>query len=57
VQSEGRKPLRRHRSRREDTIKIDLEEIRCEEVDWIHLVQDRVQHRALVNTVINLWFP
>jgi hypothetical protein len=25
--------------------------------DWIHLDQDRDQWRALVNTVMNLWFP
>jgi hypothetical protein len=34
----------------EDTIKINLKEIRLEAVDWIHLDQCR----ALVNTVINL---
>jgi hypothetical protein len=28
-----------------------------EGVDWIHLAQDRVQWKALVNTVMNLWVP
>jgi hypothetical protein len=26
----------------------------CECVDWIHLVDDRVHWRALVNTIMNL---
>jgi hypothetical protein len=36
--------------------KMDLKEIECEHVDWIHLVQDtcRVQGRSLVNMVMNL---
>jgi hypothetical protein len=36
---------------------MDLKEIKCEGVDWIHLVQDRDWWWALVNTVINLWVP
>jgi hypothetical protein len=37
-----------------DNIKIDLREIEWDGVDWIELVQDRAQWRALVNTVMNL---
>jgi hypothetical protein len=33
---------------------MDLGEIRWEDVDWMHLVQDRDQWRAVVNTVMNL---
>jgi len=28
-------------------IEMDLKEIRCGSVDWIHLAQDRVQWRAV----------
>jgi hypothetical protein len=30
------------------------EEIGCEDIDWIHLAQDRTEWRALENTVLNL---
>ena len=36
---------------------MDLEEIGCEGVDWINLVQDRGRWRALVNAVMNLRVP
>jgi hypothetical protein len=35
----------------------DLREMGCEGVDWIHVVQDRDQWRAVVNTVMNLRVP
>jgi hypothetical protein len=34
---------------------MDLRQIPWEVVDWIHLVQDRDQWRALVNTIMK--FP
>jgi hypothetical protein len=37
-----------------DNIKIDLREIGWGGVNWIDLVQDRDQWRALVNMVMNL---
>jgi hypothetical protein len=40
-----------------DNIKIDLREIGWDCMDWIDLVQDRDQWRALVNSVINLRVP
>jgi hypothetical protein len=51
--SEGKRPLRRPRHRRED-IKMDLKEIRWEDVDWIHQAQDRDWWWALGNKIINL---
>jgi len=35
-------------SRSEENIKMYLQEIRCEVVEWIQLVQDRSQWRALI---------
>jgi hypothetical protein len=38
-------------------IKMDLKDMRRESVDWIHLSQDRVQWRGLVNAVLNIGVP
>jgi hypothetical protein len=54
---EGKRPLGRLRDRRKDNINIYLEEIGSEGVNWIHLVQDRVQRRALLNTIMDLRIP
>jgi hypothetical protein len=51
------RPLGRHRRRWEDNIRMDLREIGWEDVNWIHLAQDRDQWRAVVNTVMNLRVP
>jgi hypothetical protein len=50
---EGKRPLRRPRSRWADNIKIDLREIEWDGIDWIDLAQDRDRWRALVNMVMN----
>jgi hypothetical protein len=54
---EGKTPLGRPRRRWEDNIKMDLREIGTNVSNWIQLVQDRVQCRAFVNTVMNLRVP
>jgi hypothetical protein len=54
---EGKRPLGRPRRSCEDNIKMDLREIQIDGANWIQLAQDRIQWRAFVYTVINLWVP
>jgi hypothetical protein len=54
---EGKRPLGRPRRRWEDDNRIDPKKIGWEGVDWMHLIQDRDQWLAVVNTVINLRVP
>jgi hypothetical protein len=51
---EGRRQLGRPRHRWEDGTKIDLREIGCGAVEWIHLAQDMYYWQALVNALMNL---
>jgi hypothetical protein len=43
------------RRRSEENIKMDLQEVGCEVMDWVELVQVRDRWRALANVVMNLW--
>jgi len=54
---EGRRILRRPRSRWVDNIRTDLQEVGCGYVDWIGLTQDRDSWRTLVSAVMNLRVP
>jgi hypothetical protein len=54
---EGKRPFRRSGHRWEDNIRMDFREIRWEDVDWLHLAQDREQWWTVVNRVMNLWVP
>ena len=54
---EGKRRLGRPRSRWEDNIKMDLEEVGRGCGDWMELAQDRKRWRALVRTVMNLRVP
>jgi hypothetical protein len=54
---EGKRPMGRPRRRWEDNIKLDLREIGTDGANLIRLAQYRVQWRAFVNTVMNLWVP
>jgi hypothetical protein len=53
----GKRPLGRPRRRWEDNIKMDLQELGCEGVDFMELAQDRDRWRALVTAVMNLRVP
>jgi len=50
---ERKRPLGRPRPRWEDNIKMDIQEVGYEGMDWIYQVQDRDRWRALVIAVMN----
>jgi hypothetical protein len=49
-----KRSLGRPRRRWEEMIIMDLREIGCEGVAWMHLAEDRDQWRVLLNTIMNL---
>jgi hypothetical protein len=53
----GRRPVGSPRRRWEDNIKMDLQEVGWEGMDWIDMAQDRDRWRAVVNAVMNLRVP
>jgi len=54
---EGKRPLGRLRRRWVDNIRMDLQEVGWEYMDWIGLAQDRDRWRTLVSAVMNLRVP
>ena len=48
----GNRPVGRPRLRWEDNIKMDLQEVGCEGMNWIDVAQDRDSWRAVVNKVM-----
>jgi hypothetical protein len=54
---EGKMPFGRPRHRREDNIKMDLQEVGGGHGDWMELAQDRDGWRSLVGTVRNFRVP
>ena len=54
---EGKRPFGRPRRRREDNIKMDLQEVGCKGMDCIELAQDKDRRRALVMAVMKLRLP
>jgi hypothetical protein len=54
---EEMRPLGRPRHRWEDSSKMDLQEVRWGDTDWIDLGQDRDRWWAPVNAVMNLRVP
>ena len=51
---EGRRPLGRPRRRWVDNIRMDLQVVGCEYMDWIGLAQDRDSWGTLASAVMNL---
>jgi len=54
---EGRRPLWRPRHGWVDNIRMYLQEVGCEYMEWIGLAQDRDRWRTLVSAVMNLRVP
>jgi hypothetical protein len=54
---ERKRKLGRPRNRWENNIKMDLQEVGCEGMDWIELAYDRDRWQVLVNAVMNLLVP
>jgi hypothetical protein len=54
---ERKRPLGRPKRRREDNIKMDLQEVGWRSMDWVDQAQDRGRWQSLVNAVKNLRVP
>jgi len=54
---DGKRPLARPRLRWVDNIRMNLQEVGREYMDWIGLAQDRDRWRTLVSAVMNLRVP
>jgi len=54
---EGKRQIGRRRLRRENNIKMDLQEVGCKGMDRIQLSQDGDRWRTLVNAVMSLRVP
>ena len=52
-----KRPLGRQRLRWENNIKMNLQEVRCGNMEWIELDEDSDRWWALVNAVMNLRVP
>ena len=51
---EGKRPFGRSRLRRENNIKMSLQEVGCGGMDWTDVARDRDKWWALVNAVMNI---
>ena len=50
----GKRPQGRPTHRWEDNIKMDLQKVRCGNMNWTELAHNRDRWRALANVVMNL---
>jgi len=57
VKPEGKGTVGRPKRSWEDNIQMDLQEVRCEYMDWMVMADDRDRWRALVNALMNLRVP
>ena len=53
----GKRLLGRSKSRWEDNIKMDLQEVGCRDMVWIEVAQGRDRLRVLVNAIMDLQVP
>jgi hypothetical protein len=54
---EGKRPLGRPRRRWIDNTRMDLGEVKWDDVVWIGLAQERHSWRALANLILNFRVP
>jgi hypothetical protein len=54
---EGKRPHGRPRRRRENNIKMYIQEVECEVMNWIELDQNRDRWQVLVGAVMNFRVP
>ena len=36
---------------------MDLQDVECGRINWVELAQDMERWRAVVNAIMNVWFP
>ena len=54
---QGKRPLGWPRHKLEDNIKMDLQEVGFEDMDWIDVVEDKDRWQSRMNAVMNLLVP
>ena len=55
--SECKRQVGTSRGRWKDNIKVNIQEVGYEGMDWVELAQDRDRWQALVNAVMNIRVP